>query len=227
MISSEVNNSSYSNHRYEQQQVYMDYLENHINGVKKAYQKYFVSLLNPESPLYSKGINIALFTRQELCDAIRNIQDAIDHHDDSKYSDYEFEPYRQHWDPTEEEKAADQDIKDEIEERYQDAWVHHYTNNDHHPMFWYNSETKQMEDMPLPAIVHMICDWESFENRDRSTIDWWNTKAVEERKYMTEKTIAIVDALLKIIHPEYKAIDNPNTDNLNQYIRDEYTDNKS
>lgn len=227
MIGQEINNSSYSTHRYEQQQVYMDYLENHIRKVQEAYKKYFLPLLEEGSPLFTKAINKALYTRKDLYYAIRDLKDAIEHHDDSKYTDYEFEPYRQHWDPTEEEKAADQDTKDEIEERYQEAWVHHYTHNDHHPMYWYDSTTNEIKDMSLSAIVHMICDWESFSTDDESTANWWNGKAVEERKYMTEKTIAIVDELIKLIHPEAFVSDTPNIDKLNPYIRAEYIDNKS
>lgn len=227
MISSEVNNSSYSTHRYEQQQVYMDYLENHINGVKKAYKTLFLPLLNKESRLFTQPVNKALYTRKDLFYAIRDLQDAINHHDDSKYSDYEFEPYRQHWDPTEEEKSLSQEEKDTMEEAYQDAWVHHYTNNDHHPMFWYDPIANEVRDMSLSAIVHMICDWESFSTEEQTTPDWWNGKALEERKFMSEKTIAIVDELLKLIHPEAYISDKPNVDNLNNYIRSEYIDNKS
>ena len=86
----EVNNSSYSAHRYEQQQVYMDYLEDHISGVKKAYKDLFLPLLDRESRLFTQPINRALYTRKDLFYAIADVKNAISHHDDSKYTDQEF-----------------------------------------------------------------------------------------------------------------------------------------
>ena len=150
-----------------------------------------------------------MFSRDELIDAIISVKQAVKHHDESKYTEIEFEPYRMHWNPTDEEKLRGKEYWDEVDIRYQEAWVHHYTMNDHHPKHWYDFENNVAGDMSLGAIIHMICDWESFNLDSPSTLlKWYQKWSVEEHKFMSPKTITITEYILyNILHPEeYKEL---------------------
>lgn len=218
-------NDSESRHRYEQQENYMKYLETHIGNVRKSYYTYIIPLLDKNSLLFTRGVNKALFTRTELVQAIVKAQEAVHHHDDSKYSDQEFEGYRAHWDPTEYEKTLGEDYQRLVDENYQEAWLHHLQNNDHHPEYWYNYETKEARDMSLDAIIHMICDWDSFNIANGGNcVKWYKESGHEVRKYMSPKTITTLEELLfKFIHPEEHEVKDP-VESLTPYIAGE--DNK-
>jgi len=197
---------------------YISYLENHIKNVKLAYEKYFLPLLDKEI-----ACNSELFTREELKKAIISIRDQILKHDNSKWTEYEFSQYRAHWNPTEEEKTRDQYYQNKVDEDYQNAWIHHYKNNDHHPKFWYDFENNVARDMNLGAIIHMLCDWISFNiDSPRGTLEWFINDSVEERKFMSPKTIATVEEILyKWLFPEnsdIKEIKPKVSDTLNVYI---------
>jgi hypothetical protein len=186
-----------SKQRIEQEEEYMKYLRNHINNVQKSYRELMLPLLKEDSKLFTKGINRALFSRTELVKAIIAASKDIKVHDASKYTDIEFDPYREHWNPTEVEKTYGEDYWESVNERYKNAWVHHYQNNNHHPEFWYDFEKGVATDMSLDAIIHMICDWESFTiDSSRSSVDWWLNKGLEERKVMSPLTVARVDDIL-------------------------------
>ena len=197
--------------RIQKEKDYISYLDNHIAGVKKAYETLFLPLLSKDF-----ACNNALFDRDTFRKAILAIRDIVAKHDDSKWSEYEFEPYRRHWNPTDEELSRDKYYQQETDELYQNAWIHHYKNNDHHPKYWYDFENNVARDMSLEAIIHMICDWESFYINSPSTIpttvNWWRTDADEERKFISPKTVSIVDDILHILHPE--EFDKPNMEDI-------------
>jgi hypothetical protein len=94
-----------------------------------------------------------------------------------------------------------------VDEKYQEAWVHHYTLNDHHPKHWYNFETNVAGDMSLGSIIHMLCDWISFNlDSPSDVLKWWVNDSEEERKFISPKTVSILEYILfHILHPdEYK-----------------------
>ena len=110
----------------------------------------------------------------------------IKDHDDSKFSEEEFEPYAQRW-------FGDKKKTPE----YEDAWVHHYMHNEHHPEFWLG------EDMPYIYILEMICDWGSFsiEKEDfKELSDFYYNKAENDpEKNLSDATKEIIhDLLIKI-----------------------------
>ena len=84
-----------------------------------------------------------------------------------------------------------------VEDRYNDAWKHHYTNNKHHPEFWIN-EDGTIRDMDLDAIIEMLCDWNAVSLMfGTSVLDWYEKQAVDdEQKAMTPKTIEITEEFL-------------------------------
>lgn len=118
---------------------YLAYINEHIANVKKACDV-FLSITWDED----------LFTFDDM----EELKLAVEKHDESKYSDAEFEPYRKQFFPVDEEE------KNENEEDFETAWEHHYRNNDHHPQFWVRDGI--IKEMSNVAIAHMICDWEAM-----------------------------------------------------------------
>ena len=125
---------------------YREYIDNHRKNVQKAWD------LMKSNNNCVELINRHLFTTTELL--ISMMDDIIKQHDMSKYSIFEFAPYRKNFYPlNEEEKASNTD-------EFERAWKHHYENNPHHWDGWYKSGSPDM--MPLIHVVEMICDWEAM-----------------------------------------------------------------
>lgn len=153
-----------------------DYLEENKKYIKehKANVKKFSSWLQEELPELFENIDLDLFN------------ELINEHDDSKFSEEEFEPYAQKWFG---------DGKKTLE--YEEAWKHHWMNNEHHPEYWLG------EDMPLIYILEMICDWGSFSIKSgnmHELSEFYYTKARDdEEKNLSDNTKAIIeDSISKI-----------------------------
>ena len=118
---------------------------------------------------------------------IKLFDEMIDEHDDSKFSEEEFEPYAQKWFG---------DGKKTLE--YEEAWKHHWLNNEHHPEFWLG------EDMPLIYILEMLCDWGSFSMKSgnlRELSDFYFNKAKDdEEKNLSDVTKEIIEDILTKIN---------------------------
>ena len=179
------------------QEEYMNYIKEHVNNVYIAFNNLFLSRLNQFE------INSEYFTLDLLYQAVEDLNKGrIQNHDLSKYSEEEFEPYRAKYYPTEKEiSGLTDEAKSLIAKNASIAWQHHYNTNPHHPNYWTDKETGNPIDMDLISIVEMICDWEAMGMKfGESTVDWYNTKADEEKKAMTDRTKNIVEELLDILY---------------------------
>lgn len=181
--------------RCKKEKEYLDYINQHIKLVKKAFVLYF-------APLFYKNNISPLISDKELKQAIQDLAKVIDTHDASKFGDAEFDGYRAYYYPTSREKAGDDSFKADLEERYNECWKHHYETNDHHPKHWVDTETGIPRDMSLKAIIEMICDWESMALKfDSDTIKWYEEEAEDEKKCMSTNTKQIVEELLyNVLH---------------------------
>ena len=185
-------NDSYERNLKEQE--YLDYINEHIGNVHKAYELYMIPLLEAN--------NIStLISDEELKAAISHLGEYIDTHDASKFSDSEFDGYREKYYPTTRELDGDLAYKSNLEERYQECWKHHYTVNAHHPEHWVNHDNDTREDMTLEAIMEMICDWEAMSLKfGTSTLKWYE-EAEYEKSCFSSKTKEIVEDLMyNVIH---------------------------
>ena len=112
--------------------------------------------------------------------------DLIKEHDESKFSEEEFEPYAQKWFNNSGKTPE-----------YEEAWKHHWMNNEHHPEYWLG------EDMPYIYILEMICDWGSFsiDKKDFSELsDFYYNKAKEDpEKNLSDATKKIIEEILSQI----------------------------
>jgi len=115
---------------------YLDYLEEHILNVQKAWNE-----------IQEKCADMSFFqcnkTRQQLALEINN-------HDVSKFSPEEFVQYRKHFFPISEyEKRTS---------NFNKAWEHHKKCNSHHWETWTYVQYGEPYEWKIDC-VHMIIDW--------------------------------------------------------------------
>ena len=157
---------------------YEAYLEQHISGVKKAYEK----------------IKDILLTESDLTvEDLTTLDNQIELHDASKYEDEEFYPYLYHFYPS---QAGNDD-----EEAYDKAWNHHQKHNPHHWQYWIlqkDSGKQVILDMPENYIIEMLCDWSSFQyTNPKSTAKYWyeNNK---QNMLLSDNTKTLIEKYLNM-----------------------------
>lgn len=188
----------------EKESEYAMYVIHHKQNVKKAYEDIF---LNKTYNLSSLGIS-----SKQYRDTIDFLANEIRSHDNSKFSDNEFEGYRRYYYPTDDEKVHEnEDSKATVETNYNEAWKHHYMYNDHHPEHWcwylpdgqvVTTKLEVATKMPLQAVFHMICDWTgmSYAHNKKDPIDWYlSDDSSDERKCLNPETLKLVNDLLPIL----------------------------
>lgn len=160
---------------------FLDIVTEGLDGYQEEYKNYviehkkrvfqFADWLEENCPEVFEGVDIDVFW------------DLIKEHDDSKWSEEEFEPYAQRW-------HGDKKKTPE----YERAWEHHWQNNEHHPEYWLG------EDMPYIYILEMLCDWGSFSIASgdmKELSDFYFNKAKEDpEKNLSDATQEIIEDLL-------------------------------
>lgn len=159
---------------------YHNYLTNHIDNVRKAYETFIKPVLTSK---YNK-------TNAEM----HEIEEEIANHDKSKWSEEEYEPYALHFYPPKGHTS------EEFDDRYNVAWLHHQKNNPHHWQYWVliRDESKIVPlDMPFKSIVAMLADWSSFQFiRNNSSAHKWYEE-MGDSMILSKNTRKIVEDLLK------------------------------
>lgn len=165
-------------------QKYDEYLENHRQAVKKAYQ--WIAAYIPE------------LTDVE---ATRNIE----FHDMSKNTPDEYMPYDDYF--YGEQTPA-------VIEAFNRAWLMHIHRNPHHWQHWVliNDEPKEgtiLIEMPYPYIVEMICDWWAFSwiKGDLSEMFAWYKDHADYIK-LHNNTRSIVEEILEMIRTKLAEVEN-------------------
>jgi len=170
----------------EKRSLYLDYIMNHRNKVKKAYFKY----------------------AKELCEAVGVDMEKVDLiitlHDNSKFSNAEFAPYVHKFYPVVPIEEQTEEIKIKIETEFNRAWLHHIHYNPHHPEYWilFDGHNTNILDMPSEYIVEMLCDWQSFAKEDGSggAYDFYYKKDNKEG-LLSDKTRELVEKGLEVLKP--------------------------
>lgn len=188
------------------------YTLNHTRNVLVA----FLTLYTPEKilQLEEKGLINDFIIGQLKGDLIN--------HDQSKFSEEEWEGYRKNFFPTDEEQfrmKTEDGYEALVKEEFEIAWQHHYMNNSHHPEYWRyrlpaTSENntisfsavrlEQATDMDLVSIHHMICDWEAMSiNFHTDTIEWFfGDSGKDEREALSTRSRQLTEQILSILFPE-------------------------
>jgi hypothetical protein len=158
------------------QEEYKQYVIDHKERVSQ-----FSSWLQKECPELFENVDIGVFNS------------LIAEHDESKFSEEEFDAYARKF-------YGKQDINGkplEYVPGYEEAWKHHWMNNEHHPEYWLG------EDMPLIYILEMICDWGSFSiasgNLNELIEYYYNNAQEDEEKNLSDNTKEIIEDILKHI----------------------------
>lgn len=145
----------------ESKKQYKEYIEEHVNNVRLAWQKYKNELLSP-------------FQGNEIIQML--VFEQIKKHDKSKYSEEEFEPYRQYF------FTADDETKNE--ELFDRAWEHHKVNNPHHWQVWtvgnYGDYQKEA------YFIENLCDWIAMGFKFNSTAKDYYEKNKDKIKMPAE-----------------------------------------
>lgn len=180
MIINENQNNNRSSHDRRTITGYQNYLTNHINNVKKAYEMYIKPVLISNYDMTNEQMHV--------------IEDEISNHDKSKWLEEEYEPYALNFYPPKGHNS------EEFEREYDEAWLHHQHNNRHHWQYWVlirdSSETVPL-DMPFSCIIGMLADWSSFQfiRNNSSAHKWYNDMG--DSMILSENTRKIVEDLLK------------------------------
>ena len=158
----------------EQERNNKEYTDNHIKNVRKSFNDRALQLKN-----------VLDLSDDDMIELRRKISK----HDESKYSDDEFEGYRKNFYP------APGEDKNVAKREFDLAWRHHYTVNDHHPEYW------KGKDMSKIAIAELICDWEAMSrNFGGNPLEYFEKNKDKKRKVMSPKTFEIVDQALHTLY---------------------------
>ena len=154
----------------------------------KDYQKEYLEYINNHKKRVEEFAGWLLSNCHEVFKEVDEdvFWDLIKEHDESKFSEEEFEPYAQKWHG---------DGKKTLE--YKQAWEHHWQNNEHHPEYWLG------EDMPYIYILEMICDWGSFsiaKGDFQELKDFYFNKAKNDpEKNLSDNTKKIIEDIIEQI----------------------------
>ena len=146
---------------------YRQYISNHIHNIRLAFEKYKFKLCS--------ALNIS----------INSLEENINRHDQSKYSDEEFDGYRQWFYPY--------DHEEKNKKQFDASWEHHYKNNPHHPEYWIRDG--YIEDMTSIYIAEMLLDWESMSMYFGNDIREYY-RAERDKKPLSENTKKIIDSVI-------------------------------
>ena len=179
-------------HSNERDMQYKDYLSNHIGNVQAVWYE----LLRPEVES-----DMSLVQLQ----AIDNL---INEHDRSKYSNEEWVGYLDNFYPDEEHPKDQSDI--DLGFKY--AWLHHQHFNPHHWQYWALLEDEgkgrvEAVDMPIEHVLCMLADWSSFRygNKDNegksgesdTTRGWYEEN--KENQVMSSATIELIEKYIDLL----------------------------
>jgi hypothetical protein len=192
------------------EQEYINYIVEHISNVMKAYNHILKGrIFDPVDIEFEDSTSLKL-TPEDMTEIVNCLEPVIKEHDQSKFSNEEFIPYRMHFHMTDAEKkkaAEDEEYANELEDAFEKAWQHHYLNNNHHTKYWmYEQKDGEIvkldapKPMDVPAILHMICDWSGMSLKFRngfSPISWYKT--ADEKFEMHPNSRKVCEYFLNIL----------------------------
>ena len=153
---------------------YEEYIKEHIQNVRNSY--------NDRKSKIQLVLGLSEGDMQELENRIKN-------HDNSKWSNDEFDAYRRHF-----HSVSDKEKKDS-EEDFKKAWKHHYMVNDHHPEYWKNTN------IPNIAIAELICDWEAMGRKfGGNPLEYFEKNKTKLKAKMNEYSYNTIYKALKNIY---------------------------
>jgi hypothetical protein len=158
-----------------QRKAYTEYLHEHLKNVRLGFEWFFEHLNGWFDGYDAEYIG-------DLCTV----------HDESKYSEEEFDAYAEYFYG---EKNA------EVKEAFDLAWLHHQHHNPHHWQHWLLQEDEgkmKALEMPYEYCIEMIADWWAFSWKSSDLYEIFNWyKDHKSRMTLHPKTLETVENLLK------------------------------
>ena len=119
--------------------------------------------------------------------------DPFPNHDESKYSEEEYEPYDLYFYGNKSSKV----VKD-----FNYAWLHHIHHNPHHWQYWvlqHDDEPEEVLEMPYEYVIEMICDWWSFSWKSGKLTEIFDWYEKHKNMKLHPKTRKLVEDILNDI----------------------------
>lgn len=154
---------------------YDDYLQEHIENVKKGFDwlNEHLSVLLPQNYDYSN----------------------LNRHDASKYWPEEYRAYDAYF--------YGKNKSYSVKQNFNYAWLHHIHQNPHHWQYWVlvnDEDGTAALNIPYPYIIEMICDWWSFSWKTGNLyeiFEWYESH--KNTMILSEKTRTTVEDILSKI----------------------------
>lgn len=164
------------------------------------------------------------YVKYKLKHAAKNIVK----HDESKYSEYEYEKYDRYFYPVEGEDNSNADVLLNY------AWLHHIHENKHHWQHYvlFNDDPEMGAialKMPIQYVIEMVCDWWSFgwkDNNKYKVFKWYERN--KDHIIIHEETRKYVEDLLGAIRYKLNHHEDGYNDNIRalNHIKDAEDDNE-
>ena len=153
---------------------YRKYIIEHVNNVQLAYDQYGATLCT------LLGVN-----KTALASKIKD-------HDESKFSQDEFEQYRQYFFPNDgEEKNKD---------LFTMGWLYHQNSNPHHPEFWMVRDGYNVKPIDMPAlyVAEMLLDWVAMGYKFNDTAyEYYQREG--NKKPFSDNTRKLVESVIEVL----------------------------
>ena len=161
--------------------LYKKYIEEHKRNVMEAFKE-----MKDNHLIYQLGGD----------DLLDKLHTRVLYHDDSKYSEEEFEPYRKNFFP------ISQQEKEDNKEDFEKAWQHHWQENSHHWQHRQNKKTfDKNNDEDVLDVLENVLDWIAmgYKFHDRPYQYYENNKNHiilndDERKFLEYIIYEVIDA---------------------------------
>ena len=167
---------------------YCDYLEEHLNNVRKAFQELSEACEGMEWVGDDKSWH---GLRTNICE-----------HDLGKFSMYEFTQYRDRFFPTEHTPKN-------LKRSFNAAWKHHYENNPHHSEYIYSMKKTFKKQFPGAVerhLVHMVIDWTAMSYKFGGTAQSYYETHSDKHK-LTDSEIEFIYILFDKLEKYRERID--------------------
>ena len=157
-----INDPNVSEAQKIQEKKYKAYIDNHKKNVVETWEE-----------LKKNKIIYDYIMAQNQKENIENIESIINKnvqmHDNSKYGEEEWEPYRKRF------YSVNEEEKKSSKKEFSKAWEHHKKTNTHHHEHW--EEINKNNEMPLTDVVEMCCDWISMSKVLGGTaLSWYKSQ---------------------------------------------------
>ena len=169
---------------------YFEYVQTHILCVQEAFKRFFNEIYECVSKRDNERYDYNSFSSR--------LYRMLEVHDRSKFTEAEFEPYRRYFYPSDEDKISAK----QVDIDFDNAWKHHYLNNQHHPEYW----VSKIKGIPFInrmsnfAFAEMLCDWIGLSIHFQSKVsDWWfnGDGRKDKLKYLQMDDIKIIDEFIR------------------------------